>query len=576
MAINLKKFTIAMVGLFAFFLCMPTTHALEEAQTQDTATTEDTSRWEAIQPVQKVTSEGLIVDYDFSNFSYVPGGWINTGSSVTVTITIPENYELDTLVIAPDVFTEIANVIYGEGNDNLEMNNTLQSGDKIIIDLVINNLSKYTYNYDETSFEIFPNESIVYDKLTEENPSVPTEDAPLFNGGTVNENYHVNRTYNTALRALIPNSSNAAMTDERIDTALRAANYINGFADYTQYLLDFYNDKYHTNYTRLDQFPDGIIREILGEGDPFLTVNSAYRAAKVTYIGRSDTIEDILYLINRNNKFGKTYQSVEDYILDYYNDEYGTNATRLVDLCDEALDDFFSSQGTETGSPYNLETNPDVIALSYDYFYNKGLAWGFEEDEYSHDDSEDLAIGEYMRDESKGDEYIKENAGTLTSNGSGKVNGTLYTSGPYVLNAYLGYEFGVNMQWTYSALKGTVIAQYVDIFGNVLADDVITSDMVGKDYQTYLKYFDGYQLVTINGEETGKYIDGEIVVVYVYAPTIPEDIPGLETGSTDGWEIEPPKTGIKLTSSTNNTAIAIIAIISTIGLVTVTTRKREQ
>lgn len=577
MAINLKRFTIAMVGLLVFFLCMPTTHALEDVQTQDTTTTEDTSRWETIQPVQKVTSEGLIIDYDFSNFNAVVGwgGWIDEGD-VTVTITIPENYELDTIVIAPDVFQEIADYIYavfGDENNNFEMNNTMQAGDKINVKFVINNLSKYTYNYDETSFEIFPKEDIIYDKVATEEPTT-TDQTPTFTGNTVNENYHFRRTYNTALKALIPNSSGNNMTDEAIGEALIKKGYQNGIVDYTQYLLDFYNKKYNTDYARLDQFPDGIIREILGENDPFLTVNDAYKAAKVSYIGRSDTIEDILSQINRNT--GKTYQSVEEYIVEYYNKEYGTNATRLVELSDEALDNFFSTQGMESGS-YVYETNPDVLALSYDYFYNKGLAWGFDNDEYSHDDSEDLGIGEYIRDEEKGDSYIQENAGTLTPNTNDyKINGTLYTSGNYLLDSYIGYEFNVNMQWTYSALKGTVIAQYVDIFGNVLADDVITKDMVGKDYQTYLKYFDGYQLVTINGEETGKYIDGTIVVVYVYAPTIPEDIPGLETGSTDGWEIEPPKTGIELTSSTSNTAIAIIAIISTIGLVTVTTRKREQ
>ena len=159
---------------------------------------------------------------------------------------------------------------------------------------------------------------------------------------------------------------------------------------------------------------------------------------------------------------------------------------------------------------YVYETNPDVIALSYDYFYNKGLSWGFE------DDSEDLTIGEYMRDEVKGDDYIKENAGTLNSNTSDyTLNGTLYTSGNYLLDSYLGYEFNVNMQWTYSALKGTVISKYVDIYGNVLSEDFITTDMVGKDYKTYLKYFDGFTLYTIDGEEIGKYIDGTIVLIFM-------------------------------------------------------------
>lgn len=529
-------------------------------QTEDTA-----SRWDAAQPERITTSEGLIIDYNFDDFNAVVGwgGWIDEGY-VTVTITIPENYELDTIVIAPDVFQEIADYIYavfGDENNNFEMNNTMQAGDKINVNFVINNLSKYTYNYDETSFEVFPKEDIIYDKVNDEE-NTTSEDTPVFNGDIVNDNYHFRRTYNTALKALIPNSNGSKMTDDVIGNALISKGYLNGMADYTKYLLDFYNAKYNTNYTRLDQFPDGIIREILGENDPFLIVNDAYRAARVTYIGRSDTTEDILRQINRNT--GKNYQSLEEYIVEYYNEQYGTNATRLVDLSDDALDNFFSSQGMENGG-YVYETNPDVIALSYDYFYNKGLAWGFEDDEYTHDDSEDLAIGEYMRDEVKGDDYIKENAGTLNSNTSDyTLNGTLYTSGNYLLDSYLGYEFNVNMQWTYSALKGTVIAKYVDIYGNVLGEDVITTDMVGKDYKTYLKYFDGYTLYTIDGEETGKYIDGTIVVTYIYEPTDDEPGTGFTPGPSEELEITPPNTGVETESQ--NMYLVILLILSSICL----------
>src|SRR5699024_5512281 len=124
-----------------------------------------------------------------------------------------------------------------------------------------------------------------------------------------------------------------------------------GINDYTQYLLDFYNKKYHTNYTRLDQFPDGIIREILGENDPFVVTNAAandaYKAAGVTFISRNDTAESILKTINKNT--GKNYQSLEEYVLEYYNKKYNTDAERLVDLCDEALDNFFLIHGSETG-----------------------------------------------------------------------------------------------------------------------------------------------------------------------------------------------------------------------------------
>ena len=97
--------------------------------------------------------------------------------------------------------------------------------------------------------------------------------------------------------------------------------------------------------------------------------------------------------------------------------------------------------------------------------------------------------------------------------------------------------------------------------------------MVGRDYATQEKIFSGYTLVQINGEEIGKYIDGKIVVVYIYAPVIPEDEPG--TGSTEGYdsEILPPNTGI---IETNNTmSYALILILSSLGLYTLALKKGE-
>lgn len=510
---------------------------------------ETSSRWNAVQPKRKVTSEGLIIDYDFSKMDIGPY-WFD--GSVTVNVTIPKDYDLDTIVISPDVFTEIAKNIYGDDKNNLYMSNTIQPGDKININFVINNLSNFTYNYDDTSFEIFPKEDIVYDKLSDNT----SKSSILFNGKTVNENYHINRTYNTALKALIPNSSNKNMTDEIIDKALKGNGYTKGINDYTKYLLDFYNEKYSTNYTRLDQFPDGIIREILGENDPFTTTNSAYKDLGI-FISISTDIEDILNEVKSNG-----YNSIEEYLLKYYNEKYGTNATKLVNLSDDALDEFFESYGMEQGFTYNIETNPDVIALSYDYFYNKGISFGFN-DEYKENDSEDLSIGMYMRDKSKGDNYIKENAGTLNSNTSGyTLNSTLYTAGSYINNAYLGYEFKLDLQFTYSARKGTVIAKYIDTEGNVLYEDITTTDMVGKDYKTEEKEFDGYTLYEIDGEEKGKYIDGTITVTYIYEPKKKEEIPVIDIpdDSNDELEITPPPTGTK--SKSENLYLPLLLILS--------------
>ena len=523
-----------------------------------------TSKWETTIPEKRITSEGLIIDCNFDDLeiSYFIEGTVN------IIVTIPEDYEQDTVVIAPDVFGEIAHHIYNyyyDGaydQDNFEMSNLIQPGNDIHLSFTINNQSKYTYNYDKTSFEIFPDEDIIYHQASEE-PSTP-DDTTRFDGTTTPENYHFRRSYNTALKALLPNSSNSKITDEAINEALIDAGY-HGMADYTKYLLDFYNAKYHTDYTRLDQFPDGIIREILGDNDPFVTQNSAYKSIGITFIDRYDTTSSILNMIN--DKTGKNYLSIEEFVLEYYNEKYGTNASRIVDLPEEALDDFFTYQGTEYGGTI-LETNPDLITLSYDFFYNKGLSFGFEEDVVTDDNSEDYSIGEYIRDDAKGDDVIIEQAGTLLPNTNNyNFKGTLYTNGNYLLDAYIGYEFRPFIQFSYTALKGTVIAKYVDIYGNVLADDMITKDMVGKKYQTFEKVFDNYVLQKIEGKEEGQYIDGEIVIVYVYVPK--ETEPGV--GSTDvpenptpeqNLEIVPPHTGIE----TKNNVLYLVFILTLCGL----------
>lgn len=512
-----KKIFFTFLALLMSFSFMTCAHAEEE------------SRWQAVQPERKVTSDGLIVDYDLSDLD-ITRWWME--GTVKITVTIPEDYHQDSIVIAPEVFEEIIRAVELNDNDNVQFGNAFQAGDSLGVDITINNLSKYTYNYDDTSFEIFPKEDIVYYQVSEDEED---HSATLFNDLNTNDHHHFSRVYNTALRALIPGVRNLDLTDEAIDAALKNAGY-SGIDDYTNYLLDFYNNKYGTDYTRLDSFPDGIIREILSECDPFLNTNSAYRALGVSRI----TYDNVLAAVQR-----KGYSSIEEYIVDYYNQKYGTNATKIVELSAEALDEFFSSQGNQqSGGYYINETNSDVNALAYGFLYNKGMAFGFEDDVINNDNSEEYSVGEYMRDLSKGDEGIKKGAATLLPNGVGTIkNAKFKSSGNYILNSFINYEFMADMQFTYSALKGTVRAIYVDVNGNVLCEDVVTSGMVNDDYETFAKTFDGYTLIKIDGDEKGVYIDGEIVVVYVYEPkTETTEVPTVKEVNS---EIVPPKTGIQ-------------------------------
>ena len=66
-------------------------------------------------------------------------------------------------------------------------------------------------------------------------------------------------------------------------------------------------------------------------------------------------------------------------------------------------------------------------------------------------------------------------------------------------------------------IKGSVIAKYLDTLGNEIVDPIPTKGKVGNDYTTSQKDIDGYVFVKVEGDaQTGKYIEGELVVKYIY------------------------------------------------------------
>ena len=100
---------------------------------------------------------------------------------------------------------------------------------------------------------------------------------------------------------------------------------------------------------------------------------------------------------------------------------------------------------------------------------------------------------------------------------------------------------------------GTVVANFLDEEGNIIAAKVTSADDVNKTYTTNAKDIKDYELVKVEGEEVGKYIDGEIVVNYIYKKTTaPEEDPKPETDpvlgevkyyyiDTEGNEIATPE-----------------------------------
>ena len=231
----------------------------------------------------------------------------------------------------------------------------------------------------------------------------------------------------------------------------------------------------------------------------------------------------------------------------------GEKVTSFDTMCEEAQNEFFANYGNEM-SPYILETNEDILNLSYNYFYNKNFSLGLEDDEVTDADSNKYSIGEYMRDEDKGEDTIKEQIGLLESNTANGLKMTFYINGAYTCNAYLGYNFMINMQLSYSALKGVLVVNHVDSDGNRLTEEVTTTDLVGNEYTTEKKDFEGYTFITVEGKPIGTYIDGTIRVTYYY---------DKNTG-TGNIEVLPPQTGFNGSN------------ITTTNIETITLYKKEE
>ena len=528
------------------------------------------NKWEVKQPEKLTTSEGIIVDsefdYDYDEWAYY----------YRVTFTIPEDYSEESFVISP----EITKYIYENYNEYI--NKILgRPGDTFLVTITIVNNSKYQYNYEDSSFVIYPDsyEGAEYKKVE------PKENETTFNGNDIKNSDNKNnvdtiyRNCNTAIQAIFPyckasknnDEFNSYLSDEVLDSALKEMNY-KGIEDLDKYYLDFYNKKYNTDNSNLNQFSKGILREILGDRDPIM--NAIYSLRNKTselknfqsmnnkklnnlFVAdtRKDIIDDNISIMSDVENYLKSlgYESIQDYLLKYFNETYNCNASNLNELNDEASSVFYSYNGSESSTGV-LESNAELIKLSYDVFYNNLLSYGFDyKNENKNDETSDnYSIGEYMRDEDKGDDAIKEKVGTLLSGDSKSLNNTvLKINGRYTNNAYQNYNFNFHMHLKYNALKGNLIVRYIDQDGNELIKEITNTGMVGNSYITELKEFDGYVFDKVEGEVEGNYIDGTIVVTYIYMNA--ENAKG-----GDVIEELPPQTGIDSQNVINSFSFNIL------------------
>ena len=284
------------------------------------------------------------------------------------------------------------------------------------------------------------------------------------------------------------------------------------------------------------------LRELTKNGRKYLPANN-------------ETLDELL-----KAKGYKGIEELDKYYLDFYNNKYETNHANLRDFTPKQISEILNGNNNpiEDGDDYVKEDNPVIVALHFDFLFNYAMGVSLDDEEINDNNQHEYAPGEYMRNESKGEEKVKKNLGKLNSNSKNSMNTNMHLSGPLMGNAYADYRITGHAHLSYTAEKGKVIARYIDVKGNVLHEEIITSGMVNKAYKTSALEFNGYELIKVEGNETGLYQSEDTIVTYIY-----EFVDGI-----GGDEV--PNTGI----NTNN-ALEVTTVISMITLVSaIVLRKR--
>ena len=284
------------------------------------------------------------------------------------------------------------------------------------------------------------------------------------------------------------------------------------------------------------------LRELTKNGRKYLPANN-------------ETLDELL-----KAKGYKGIEELDKYYLDFYNNKYETNHANLRDFTPKQISEILNGNNNpiEDGDDYVKEDNPVIVALHFDFLFNYAMGVSLDNEEINDNNQHEYAPGEYMRNESKGEEKVKKNLGKLNSNSENSMNTNMHLSGPLMGNAYADYRITGHAHLSYTAEKGKVIARYIDVKGNVLHEEIITSGMVNKAYKTSALEFNGYELIKVEGNETGLYQSEDTIVTYIY-----EFVDGI-----GGDEV--PNTGI----NTNN-ALEVTTVIGMITLVSaIVLRKR--
>lgn len=178
---------------------------------------------------------------------------------------------------------------------------------------------------------------------------------------------------------------------------------------------------------------------------PYRTFNSAMMSLyNYTSVGeqKDEDLQDENLTIKLQEKGYKGVEELDKYYLDFYNNKYNLKEDRLDKFTYSTIKEMFSGNRKEV-----KETNPEIIALSYNYFYNKLLSYTFKDQTITDATSENYSIGNYMRTRG-GNDYFKEAFNLIKSNTSTELNDmSLNINGLYTVNIFVYYNFSGHLEF---------------------------------------------------------------------------------------------------------------------------------
>lgn len=176
-------------------------------------------------------------------------------------------------------------------------------------------------------------------------------------------------------------------------------------------------------------------------------------------------------------------KQLNEYFVDFYNAEFHLNAEKLEDFSEAYKSDGERKNGRDVlgtiifngNKSKTKETNPEIAAASYNYFYNHLLVIGPSGmGQPSIADWDQYTVGQSMRNVANGsgtafEKLCQASWGNLASGGSYALDGfEMYLHGPATCNVYQNYNYGFGLGFELEPTDGDFTIKKVDEDGNTI------------------------------------------------------------------------------------------------------------